>query len=299
MSTRRDLHGTRDLQGRVVVVTGAARGLGATLARQLDARGARLALLGLEPEELALVAASCRDARAWTVNVTDAAALTAVAAEVAAHFGAVDVVVANAGIAQGGPLRLADPASYDRVIEVNLLGSVRTARAFVPYLMESRGYFLQVASLAALMPMPFMGAYCASKSGVEAFAHTLRPELAMHGVDVGVAYLSWTDTDMVRGADATPGLGDMRAELPWIFGRTYPVAPAVAAMVRGIERRSKHVYCQGWLRVMPAVRGAVPAVMGALPKSRLRRTERQIEAAGVEATRTVGAGGRADQGTRG
>jgi NAD(P)-dependent dehydrogenase (short-subunit alcohol dehydrogenase family) len=288
----------QDLQGKVVVITGAARGLGATLARQLDARGARLALLGLEPDELGSVAASCRDARPWVVNVTDAAALTAVAGEVAAHFGRVDVVVANAGIAQGGPLRLADPASYDRVIEVNLLGSVRTARAFVPHLMASKGYYLQVASLAAIMPMPFMGAYCASKSGVEAFAHSLRPELDIHGVGVGVAYLSWTDTDMVRGADATPGLGDMRAELPWIFGRTYPVAPAVAAMVRGIERRSKQVYCQGWLRMMPLVRGTIPATIGLMPRSRFRRTEEQIEAAGPEATQTVGAGGQADRSAR-
>jgi NAD(P)-dependent dehydrogenase (short-subunit alcohol dehydrogenase family) len=285
----------QDLSGKVVVVTGAARGLGATLARQLDARGARLALLGLEPAELATVAASCRDARVWRVNVTDAAGLATVAGEVAAHFGGIDVVVANAGIANGGPLRLADADSYDRVIEVNLLGSVRTARAFLPHLVTSKGYFLQVASLAAIMPMPFMGAYCASKSGVEAFAHTLRPELAIHGVGVGVAYLSWTDTDMVRGADATPGLGDMRAELPWVFGRTYPVGPAVEAMVRGIERRSKQVYCQGWLRVMPLVRGLVPAVIGAMPVSKFRRTEQAIEAAGPAATHTVGAGGRADR----
>ena len=289
---------SQDLHGKVVVVTGAARGLGATLARQLDARGARLALLGLEPAELDSVAAGCRDARAWHVNVTDSAALTAVAGEVAAHFGGVDVVVANAGIAQGGPLRLADPDSYDRVIEVNLIGSVRTARAFLPHLTASRGYFLQVASLAAIMPMPFMGAYCASKSGVEAFAHSLRPELAVHGVGVGVAYLSWTDTDMVRGADATPGLGDMRAQLPWVFGRTYPVEPAVAAMVRGIERRSKQVYCQGWLRFMPAIRGFVPAAIGTMPLSRFRRTEQTIEAAGIDATRTVGAGGQADSAAR-
>jgi hypothetical protein len=103
---------------------------------------------------------------------------------------------------------------------------------------------------------------------------------------------------MVRGADATPGLGDMRAELPWIFGRTYPVEPAVAAMVRGIERRAKQVYCQGWLRFMPAIRGFVPAAIGAMPPGRFRRTEQQIEAAGVDATRTVGAGGRADSAER-
>jgi NAD(P)-dependent dehydrogenase (short-subunit alcohol dehydrogenase family) len=289
---------TQDLNGKVVVVTGAARGLGATLVRQLDAKGARVALLGLEPEEMAAVAASCRDARSWQVDVTDSAALAVVATEVAAHFGGIDVVVANAGIAQGGPLRLADPESYDRVIEVNLIGSIRTARAFFPHLKANRGYFLQVASLAAIFPMPFMGAYCASKSGVEAWAHSLQPEFAVHGVGVGIAYLSWTDTDMVRGADEMPGLGDMRSELPGIMGKTYPVEPAAAAMVRGIARRSKHVYCQGWLRITPAIRGAIPALIAAAPLSRFRKIDQAIEAAGVEATKTVGAGGRADSAAR-
>jgi short-subunit dehydrogenase len=88
------------------------------------------------------------------------------------------------------------------VIEVNLLGSVATARAFLPALLAAEGYFLQVASLAAIAPAPLMGAYCASKAGVEAFAHALRAEVAHQGVDVGVAYLTWTDTDMVRAADA-------------------------------------------------------------------------------------------------
>ena len=113
--------------------------------------------------------------------------LAAVAREVADRFSRVDAVVANAGIASGGPLLLADPASFDRVIEVNLLGSVRTARAFLPALVASQGYYLQIASAAAFVPLPMMAAYCASKSGVEAFAHAVRTEVAHHGVDVGVA----------------------------------------------------------------------------------------------------------------
>src|SRR4029450_5709210 len=103
------------------------------------------------------------------------------------------------GIASGGPVMLADPASYDRVIEGNLLGSVRTARAVLAALGASRGYFPESAAPAAFGPLPMMSAYCASKSGVEAFAHSLRTEMAHHGVDVGVAYLYWTDTHMTRG----------------------------------------------------------------------------------------------------
>lgn len=286
---------SRDLAGQVVVVTGAARGLGAELSRQLTARGARVALLGLEAVELQAVSASVTGSAAWEVDVTDSAALTGVAAQVVAHFGRVDVVVVNAGIGAGGSLLHADPASYDRVVEVNLLGSIRTVRAFLPAVVASRGYVLQIASLAAILPVPLMSAYCASKSAVEAFGHALRVELAPHGVRVGVAYLSWTDTDMVRGADATPGLGEFRARLPWVFGRTYPLVPAVARLADGIERRSVHVYAQAWLRALPAVRGILPAVVAASTSRQVATAEAALVAGGAAATRPVGAGGRAAQ----
>ena len=285
----------RPLAGQVVVVTGAARGLGASLARRLTARGARVALLGLEPDELARVAAQCPGSAAYEVDVTDSDALVEVARRVVADLGGVDTVVANAGIAAGGPLLLADAASYDRVVEVNLLGSVRTVRAFLPALVASRGYLLQVASLAALVPVPMMSAYCASKSGVEAFAHSLRGELRHHGVDVGVGYLSWTDTDMVRGADQRPGLADMRSGLPGVFGRTYPLEPAVDRFVTGIERRRAHVYGQPWLRAVPVVRGLVPAMV-LLGVRDLPAHERALAVAGPEATLPVGPGGAADRG---
>ena len=283
-----------DLRGQVVVITGAARGLGAEMTRQLTAQGARVALLGLEAEELRRVSASCPGSAAWEVDVTDGEALREVAAEVVAHFGRVDSLVVNAGIGAGGSLLLADPDAYDRVLEVNLMGSIRTVRAFLPHLVASRGYVLQVASLAALMPVPLMSAYCASKSGVEAFAHALRVETAHHGVGVGVAYLSWTDTDMVRGADATPGLGEFRAQLPGVFGRTYPLEPAVARLVHGLARRSRHVYAQPWLRGLPGLRGGLPWVVERSTRGTAAEADRALSAVGVEATRPVGAGGAAD-----
>jgi NAD(P)-dependent dehydrogenase (short-subunit alcohol dehydrogenase family) len=284
----------RDLTGQVVVVTGAARGIGAELARQLSARGARVALLGLEPAELDAVRQQCRGSASWEVDVTDERALTAVAAHVVETFGRVDAVVANAGIAGGGPLLLADPAAYDRILEVNLLGSVRTVRAFLPHVVASRGYVLQIASLAAMVPAPLMSAYCASKSGVEAFAHALTGEVAHHGVRVGVAYLSWTDTDMVRGADAVPGLGESRAQLPGVLGRTSALEPAVARLVTGIERRARHVYAQPWLRVLPALRGGLPWLVAVGGGRRVPEAERVLRENGAGASRAVGAGGAAD-----
>lgn len=287
------------LEGKVVVVTGAARGIGALLAQRLAHRGAKVALLGLEGGELARITGGCGPAAAcWEVDVTDPTALQAVAAAVLEHFGRVDVVVANAGIAAGGPLLLADPTSYERVLEVNLLGSIRTARAFLPALVDSRGYLLQVASLAAMVPAPLMSAYCASKAGVEAFAHGVGVEVAHRGVRVGVAYLSWTNTDMVRGADAQPGLGELRASLPSVFGRTYPLEPAVDRLVDGIARRAPHVYAPGWVRAVALTRGVLPSVVARLVSRRSATAETVLREAGPTATRAVGAGGHADDTAR-
>ena len=283
--------------GKTVVITGAARGIGEQLALTLAGRGARVALVGLEPARLEDVAKRCGPHAAWwEANVTDSARLEAVAKEVVERFSRVDVVVANAGIASGGPVMLADPASYDRVIEVNLLGSVRTARAFLPALVTSRGYFLQIASAAAFVPLPMMSAYCASKSGVEAFAHSLRTEMAHHGVDVGVAYLSWTDTDMTRGGDEVTG--GQRSKLPGPLGMMNRLEPAIERLAAGVERRAPHVYAQRHIRVLPLIRGLLPGLVYRGGRKDAAEGERHILEVGPDATLPVGDGGRADTAVR-
>lgn len=285
------------LDGQVVVVTGAARGVGALLARKLAAHGARLALVGLEPDELAKVADEL-GAASWEADVTDREAMARVAGEITERYGRVDAVVANAGIATGGPFLDSDAVAFDRVIEVNLLGSVATARAFLPALVASRGYYLQIASLAAITPAPMMAAYCASKAGVEAFAHSLRAEVGHQGVKVGVGYLSWTDTDMVRGADQDDVLRELRSRLPWPANRTYPLGPAVDRIVVGIARRAPHVYAQWWLRGMQSVRGYLPSVIGTVGQREMRRAEPRLRATAGVRRGLVGAGGQADEAVR-
>ncbi|MFE5037590.1 SDR family oxidoreductase [Streptomyces sp. NPDC056683] len=284
------------LEGQVAVVTGAARGVGELLARKLSARGATVALVGLEEEALKEVSGRLHgDSAYWYADVTDHEAMSRVAREVKERFGKADIVVANAGVANGGPFAESDPEAWRRVIEVNLIGSAVTARAFLPVLTESRGYLLQIASLAAITPAPMMTAYCASKAGVEAYAHSLRAEVGHQGVRVGVGYLSWTDTDMVRGADQDEVMRELRQRLPWPANKTYPLGPAVDRIVAGVERRSAHVYGQRWLRGMQGVRGYLPALIGTVGQREMKRFAPRLQ--GMR-TGLVGAGGAADEEAR-
>lgn len=278
--------GSLPLLGRTAVVTGAARGIGRAVAHALAARGARVALLGLEPEELESAAAGVPGpARAWQLDVTDEAALRRTADEVTEQFGPASVVVANAGIASAGPFGESSMATWRRIVEVNLVGSALTARAFLPQLLATRGYYLQVSSLAAIGAAPLMSAYCASKSGVEAFTHSLRAEVAHRGVAVGVAYLSWTDTEMIRDARYDAPLRELRALMPWPASRTYPAEDTAERLVRGIERRAPAVYVQPWLRGVQAVRTLLPGVvawrarhaMGALERRTAGRRGEYVE----------------------
>ncbi len=287
--------GAGDLTGKVIVVTGAARGIGAAVARNLAGRGARLALLGLEPDELKIVAEDCGDGAAWwEVDVANGEELAKVALGVAEHFGGVDAAVVNAGIGGGGPVVLADPTAFDRIIEVNLLGSVRTARAFLPYLVDRRGYLLQIASLAAIAHTPMMSAYCASKAGVEAFADCLRTEVGHHGVGVGVAYLSWIDTDMVRGGDAVEGLGNLRASAPFPLNRTYPIATAADQIAAGVAARATRVYAPRWVAALLRSRGLQPTRLPRPLTQKIARIEEILRSSGTGRSASVGAGGEAD-----
>ncbi|MEU8848063.1 SDR family oxidoreductase [Streptomyces sp. NPDC048564] len=281
------------LQDRTAIVTGAARGLGEAMAQELSRRGARVALLGREERTLAQV----RDglpgvSECWEVDVTDEHGMARAADEIRARFGPTSVVVANAGLAEGGPFAEADLSTWRRVVEVNLIGSAVTARTFLADLLKTRGYFLQVASLASIGASPMMSAYCASKAGVESFAHALQAEVAHQHVGVGIAYINWTDTDMVRDADAHAVLRELRGHMPPPARKVYPVAYVAGRLVTAVERRRPSVYVPGWLRCTQLVRAAMPPVVTRLSRRELPRLAAHEP---FTATGLLGAGGRADQ----
>jgi NAD(P)-dependent dehydrogenase (short-subunit alcohol dehydrogenase family) len=285
------------LSGQSVLITGAAHGIGAETARRLAARGARVSLVGLG--DLAAVAADCPGAVTFEADVTDREALDAAIAGTVEAFGGIDTVFACAGIASAGFVRTMDPAAFERVIEVNLVGVWRTIRACLPHVIARRGYILPVASMAAILPPVGLAAYGAAKSGVENLALALRAETQGFGVGVGVAYFSWIDTEMVRGAERLELSTAMKATLSGPLAKTYPVSAAAEAVVRGIERRSRIVACPRWLIPLMWLKPILPRLTEQKLRQDIARfdeiAEREARERGSE---PVGAGGAAERAAR-
>ncbi|TWD84082.1 NADP-dependent 3-hydroxy acid dehydrogenase YdfG [Kribbella amoyensis] len=287
------------MSGKVVLVTGASRGIGAAVARRLASEGDKLALVGLEPEELRQVAEECGpDAGWWEADVTDLASLQAAVDAVVERYGRIDVVVANAGIAAPGFTRSMDPAVFERVLDVDLYGVWRTVRVTLPHLLASKGYLLLVSSLAAVVHIPGLASYTVAKAGVEAMGNSLRAELRHLGVKVGVAHMTFVDTDMVRGVDEHPVFGKVRTGIP-LANRVYPLDFAVEKFVRGIRRRSRVVHVPGWIGPLKAVRALIPHVVEFGSRLSVAKADRaalaDIETRGATvSTRASGAGGQAD-----
>jgi NAD(P)-dependent dehydrogenase (short-subunit alcohol dehydrogenase family) len=275
------------LRDRVILVTGAARGIGAQTARVLARRGARLSLVGREPERLAAVRDELGAGHVWfEADVTDQASLDAAAAGTVAALGGIDVVVANAGISNNGTVASNPADAVARTIEVNLVGVARTVSATVGPVIERRGYLLLVASAASFRAMPGMAAYCASKSGVEAFGASLRLELAHRGVDVGVAHPGWIDTDLVRDAGRDlASFEEMRGQLPWPLRSITSVEACAEAFADGIERRRRKIWVPRSLWLVERLRWLIGGrlgdwVIGRQARDRIPLLEAEVRALG-------------------
>src|SRR6516165_11641416 len=234
----------RNLSGRKLVITGAARGIGERVARIAAARGARVALVGLEPDRLRSLADELGAGASWReADVRDGVALRSAIDSSAKTMGGIDIVVANAGVAAYGTVRQADEASFERVLDINVNGVFRTLKYATPHLQRSRGHVTVVASALSFTPLAGMAPYAASKAGVEMLALAYRQEVAHLGVTVGLVHPSWIDTDLVRGAEADlPSFHELRRRLPYPGNVTTSLDRAAAAIVRGLVRRRSRVY---------------------------------------------------------
>ena len=269
------------LAGKVVLITGAARGIGAQTARVAAARGARLALAGLEPERLEALAAELGPGHAWfACDVTDQASVDAAVAGTVERLGGIDIVLANAGIGANGTLAIAPVDVLLRVIDVNLNGVVRTVAAALPHVTDRRGYVMITASSASFGALPGMTTYCAAKAGVEHFANSLRLELAHKGVAVGTIHPAWIDTDLVRDQKQESELfNEAIAKLPGPAGAQVSVEECAEAIADGMERRRRKVFVpRGGVALSVLKPLITSAAVDWLPRRQARRAVPRLEA---------------------
>ena len=253
------------LDGKVAFITGAARGIGAATARVLAERGARLILTDLDAEPLAELAAELGSDRALTVacDVCDLEAMEGAATAGIERFGAIDLVLANAGIASYGSVMAVDPAMFKRVLDVNVLGVYHTVRATLPAMIDAKGHYLIVSSEAAFVAGPGLASYNASKAGVEHFASALRLEVAHHGVGVGSAHMSWIDTPLVRDVKSDlASFREMLKLLPAPLAKTIPVEVCANAFVAGLEQRKRRVYVPRWVALLAWLKPILTSPLG-------------------------------------
>jgi NAD(P)-dependent dehydrogenase (short-subunit alcohol dehydrogenase family) len=245
---------------KVAIVTGAARGIGAGVAQALAKEGYSLGLVGLEGDLLRKNAKALGErALAFEADMTDRLAVGNAFEGVRERFGRINVVVSNAGISNYDLLRTMSPDHFRRVMAVNVEGTFNAIQASLPHLIETKGYFLGVASIAAASAPPGLAAYGASKGATENLLDTLRSEVGHKGVDIGVAYFGWLATDLVKTGNTHPAFLYMREHLPGPLKTVAPVDTAVRAIVSGIHRRKRRVMAPGWLRLALSLRWFIAA----------------------------------------
>ncbi|MGB3697053.1 MAG: SDR family oxidoreductase [Gordonia sp. (in: high G+C Gram-positive bacteria)] len=234
--------------GAVVVVTGAARGIGAEVARAFGAAGSHVWLCDVDADVVAATAATIEGARARRLDVTDRALWAALVDEILAEHGRLDVLVNNAGVMPVGPFTAQPPETTDLIIDVNVKGVLNGMAAVLPAMVAAgRGHIVNVASMAGVLPLPGMVSYNASKYAAYGASLAARREYDGTGVTVSAVLPSAVRTELSSGAD---------------LGGTLPTVDpeqVARAIVRSLHTRAARTSVPGW--VLPAwlhVDGLVP-----------------------------------------
>jgi NAD(P)-dependent dehydrogenase (short-subunit alcohol dehydrogenase family) len=256
------------VSGKVVLITGAGRGIGAEVARQLHSRGAKLVLTDLDEAPIRQLSTELGEDRVLPIvaDVRGMAAMQSAVSKGIEHFGGIDIVIGNAGIATYGSVLRVDSEAFKTLIDVNVVGVFNTIRAALPSVIDRRGYVLIVSSLAAYTALPAMAPYNASKAAVEHFANSLRMEIAHLGVDVGCAHMAWIDTPLVGDVKADLStFREMINKLPGPLRGTTSVRDCGRAFVKGIEGRKRRINCPSWVALFRWLRPVLSTPIGESP----------------------------------
>jgi NAD(P)-dependent dehydrogenase (short-subunit alcohol dehydrogenase family) len=249
----------QDFRHRACVITGAGSGIGQALALELAGRGARLALSDINAENVAATAEQARargaEVESYGLDVASREAVFAHAEEVRARFGAVNLVVNNAGVALAKDALDTPIEDYEWIMGINFWGVLYGSKAFLPHLIESGdGYLVNISSVFGLFSVPGQSGYNAAKFAVRGFTEALRQEMLSAGHPVGV---SCVHPGGVRTAIAKSARSDRNTaqELDDAFKKVARTTPASAArtIVRGVERRQARILIGADARVFDAM----------------------------------------------
>jgi short-subunit dehydrogenase len=238
----------KELKGKVVVITGAASGIGRALAIRLAAEGARLALADKDVAGLEAVRRECRGAAAVEtieVDVSGREAVHGAANAVERAFGCVDVVVNNAGVSSSAPIGALTYETLRWTIEINLWGVIHGTMAFLPLLLARReANLVNVSSVYGLIGVPWQAAYCTSKFAVRGFTEAVRQDLRGTGVAVTLVFPGGVRTQIVKNSRTDSRLPeDEMRRLSERFEASLRTSPedAAEAILKGIRRNAPRV----------------------------------------------------------
>ena len=176
-----------ELNGKVAAVTGAASGIGLECARSMLKAGARVVLIDRAEDKLAALCAELgADAIPLVIDLANPASVATMMPQILAKAGSLDIFHANAGAYVGGDVVTGDPDVWDRMLNLNINASFRAVQAVLPHMVERQtGDILMTSSIAGIVPVVWEPIYTASKFAVQAFVHTVRRQVAKHGIRVG------------------------------------------------------------------------------------------------------------------
>src|SRR3569833_1270555 len=185
--TRKGQALAQDLAGKVAAITGAASGIGLECARALIGAGARVVLIDRAEEALSSACAELGDQTIpLRIDLTDPASVATMMPQVLEKAGQLDIFHANAGAYVGGEVLGGDPDAWDRMLNLNINALFRSVHAVLPHMVERKsGDIIVTSSISGLVPVVWEPIYTASKHAVQAFVHTLRRQVAKHGLRVG------------------------------------------------------------------------------------------------------------------
>ncbi|MEA3510246.1 MAG: SDR family oxidoreductase [Actinomycetota bacterium] len=246
----------RDLTGAVVVVTGAAGGLGVAIARRFGLDGAQLALVDVDADRLAVAVGELSNALPVVCDLTDPVACENAIEAVVERFGGLDVLINNAGMTHRSAFVDTEPAVIRTVMDVNYLGSVNITKAALPSLIDRRGAIGVVTSVAGFAPVLGRTGYAGSKHALHGLFDTLRAELRPVGVDVTIIAPTFVDTDMQDRA--LGGDGDIASHPQSRVGRQVTPDDVADRIYRAVERRRRSIVIGSVGRVARVMTAVAP-----------------------------------------